>query len=189
MVLSKREQLILIVAVVCVGILVANRLVIDPVQAKLAEMEVQRTQLEGDYEEAKTLLDQQGTRLRMWKTQMPSDWRDGSEVESQVSSALSTWSRRSYLSLPSIKPDPGVDENGLQEKVFTVAGEGSLEAVTQFVYEIETSALPIKIRTMSIGSSSDAGRSMSLQLALSVLYPSTEKQPDKRIPEANNEDI
>jgi Tfp pilus assembly protein PilO len=189
MVLSKRERIILMVTLVCVGLLVAVEFVYDPVQTKLTDMETQRTQLRGDLEEANLLLENQRRKQGTWKTQMSDGPRSASEVESRVSSALTQWSNRARLSLSSIKPDRGASEKGMQETVFTVAGKGALDAVAQFLWQIETAALPVKIKDMQIGSSSDSGESMSLQLHLSVLYLGAQtQQPEQRTPEANNEE-
>jgi Tfp pilus assembly protein PilO len=189
MVLSKRERIILIVTLACVGLLIVNSFIIEPVQTRLTDMEAQRTQLLGELEEADLLLDNQRRMQAKWKELMSEGLRNASEVEGRVSSALTEWSNRAGLSLSSIKPDRGVSEKGLQEMIFTVAGKGSLDAVAQFLWQIETASLPVKIKDMQIGSSSDAGESMSLQLHLSALYlGAPKKQAEPKASEASNEE-
>ncbi len=189
MVLSKRERIILIVTLACVGLLIANTFVITPVQTRLSDMETERTRLAGELGEANALLDFRQRKQREWKTQMSDGLRNAGEVESRVSSALTGWSNRARLSLSSIKPDRGISEKGLQEMIFTVVGKGSLDAVAQFLWQIETAALPVKIKSMQLGSSSDVGESMSVQLYLSALYLSGQsKQPEKKAPEATHEE-
>ncbi len=60
--------------------------------------------------------------------------------------------------------------------IFTVAGRGRLESVARFLWQIETAALPVKIKDMQLGSSSEAGDSMSVQLHLSALYLGAQKK-------------
>ena len=45
MVLTQRERIILIVTLLCVGLLIVSKFVVDPAQARLDEMEAQRQQL------------------------------------------------------------------------------------------------------------------------------------------------
>ncbi len=189
MVLSKREQMILIVTLVCVGLLVGVKVLYDPVKTRLDDMEAQRTRLKGEVDEANDLLDFQKRKQGEWKTLMSDGLRNASEVESRISRALTDWSNRTRISLSSIKPEREVSEKGLQEMVFTVAGKGSLEAVAQLLWEIETASLPVKIKDIQIGSSSDSGESMSLQLHLSALYLGAQKKQIRQVvPEANNEE-
>jgi len=189
MVLSKREQIILIVTLACVGLLVVNSFIITPVQTRLDNMEVERARLEGQIGEAKSLMDFRRDNRAKWRKLMSDGLQSASAVESRVSSALTDWSGRTGLSVSSIKPDRGISEKGLQEMIFTVAGEGSLEAVAQFLWEIETATLPVKIKHVQIGSSSDAGQNMTLQLHVSALYLGAQSvQPQQKASEAKNEE-
>ncbi|MBN1360563.1 MAG: type II secretion system protein M [Sedimentisphaerales bacterium] len=189
MVLSKRERIILAVTLACVGLLVVYKFVVEPVDKKLGEMGLQRTQLASEVEQADILMDGQATRQERWKAQMPSDLRDASSVQMRISKALSDWASDVGLSLSSIRPDQGAKEKELQEMIFTVAGKGTLGAVAQFLWQIETAALPVKIKSMQLGSSSDTGDAMSIQIYLSALYPSAgSTQAPQKAPEATNEE-
>jgi hypothetical protein len=180
--------MILIVTLTCVGLLVGVKFIYDPVQGRLDDLGAKRTLLEGQVQEAALLVKNYPRMRDEWRTRLSDGLQDGGQVESRVSSALTDWSNRARLSLSSIKPDKGLREKDMQEMIFTVAGRGSLDAVTQFLWNIETSPLPIKIKSMQIGSSSDAGESMSLQLYLSAIYLDKEqKQTAPKAPEANNE--
>ena len=67
MVLSKRERIILIAAIACVGLLVVNKFVVEPVQAKLDGLEAQRQQLLGDLNEAELLIGNHRRMQAKWK--------------------------------------------------------------------------------------------------------------------------
>jgi hypothetical protein len=93
------------------------------------------------------------------------------------------------MALSSIRPERISSDRGLQEMIFTVAGRGTLESVARFLWQIETAALPVKIKDMQLGSSSESGDSMSLQLHLSALYLGAQnKQAEPGPPEAENEE-
>ena len=57
---------------------------------------------------------------------------------------------------------------------FVVAGMGTLESVSRFLWQIETTTMPIKIMDMQVGSTNETGQSMSLQLRLLALCLSSE---------------
>ncbi|NLZ05616.1 MAG: hypothetical protein GXY19_10625 [Phycisphaerae bacterium] len=191
MVLTKRERIILIVTLLCVGLLIVSKFVVDPAQARLDEMEAQRQQLQGDLEEAQMLLGNRGTMQRKWNTLVADGLRNDAEAESKVLSDLGEWADNAGLSLSSIKPDRVASDKGLQEMIFTVAGKGTIEAVSRFLWQIETAALPARIRDMQLGSGSESESTMSLQLHLSVLYlGAPQKQTESEQPEVNyDEDI
>jgi len=74
---------------------------------------------------------------------------------------------------------------------FTIAGTGSLQATAQFLYQIETGTLPVRIKDMQLGSANDMGNDMSLQLGLSALYVNGQaehSQPQKNAGGKNEQD-
>jgi len=175
MVLSKRERTILIATLVSVGLLIANTFIIDPVLAKRDEMESQRQQLLGDLSEAELLIGNHRRMQKKWNEMLSDGLRNDEEAESKVLAALREWSGDARLSLSSIRPERISGDKGLQEMIFTVAGKGSLDSVARFLWQIETAALPVKIKDMQLGSSSESGDRMSLQLHLSALYLGAQK--------------
>lgn len=168
--LSKRERIILIAALSCVGLFVAVKFVINPIQAKRDELESQRQQLLGDLNEAELLIGNQGRMQKKWDAMLSDGLRSETEAESRILSALWEWSGAANMATSSIRPERISSERGLQEMIFAVTGRGSLESIAYFLWQIETAALPVKIKDMQLGSSSEAGDSMSLQLHLSALY-------------------
>ncbi|HPC93915.1 MAG TPA: hypothetical protein PLU87_03170 [Sedimentisphaerales bacterium] len=189
MVLTKRERIILFVTLVCVGLLIVSKFVVDPVQAELDAMEARRQQLQTDLEEAQMLLGNRGAMQRKWNALVADGLRGDAEAESRVLSALGAWADEAGMMLSSIKPDRVASDKGLQEMIFTVAGKGTIEAVSRFLWRIETAALPAKIRDMQLGSGSESENAMSLQLHLSVLYVGTpQKQAESEQPEVNHDE-
>lgn len=168
--LSKRERIILIATLASVGLLVVVKFVIDPVQAKRDELEAQRQQLLGNLNEAEMLIGNHGRMQKKWDAMLSDGLQSETEAESRILSALREWSGAANMALSSIRPERISSDRGLQEMIFTVAGRGTLESVAHFLWQIETAVLPVKIKDMQLGSSSEAGDSMSLQLHLSALY-------------------
>jgi Tfp pilus assembly protein PilO len=189
MVLSKRERIMLIGTLACIGLFIVNRFVVEPVQAKLDELEAHRQQLLGDLNEAELLIGNHRRMQEKWKAMLSDGLRSDTEAESRVLGALREWSGAAGLALSSIKPERVSSDGGLQEMIFTVAGKGTLDSVARFLWQIETAALPVKIKDMQLGSSSESGDSMSLQLHLSALYLGTQqRQLDNKQPEVKDEE-
>jgi Tfp pilus assembly protein PilO len=180
--LSKRERIIAIIAVAAVGFLVLNKFLIGPVAGKLQQLETQKSQLRIDLDEAQNLFRKRRVLERQWKAAMSEGLRNEIEAESKVGRALDKWSEEARLTLSSVKPERVASDKGLKEMTFVVVGTGSLDAVTQFLWQIETAPLPIKVKDMQLGSSNESGQSMSLQLRLSALCLAAEQKSSENKP-------
>ena len=193
MVLSKRERVIALLTLLVVGALVLDRFVVTPVMGRLDATSNQRQELLAQLNEAQSLVARRGMLERKWKTMVSDGLQNDAEAESRVARALDEWSADTGLTVTSVKPERGASDQGLKEMAFVVAGKGRLEAVAQFLYKVETSALPIKVKEMQLGSAGESGDSMSLQLRLSTLYLGTDQKPTEeqsqpKQQEANNDD-
>ena len=192
--LSKRERIIAIIAIAAVGFLVLNKFLIGPVADKLQQLETQKQQLQVELSEAQNLFQRRRMLEKNWRAMLADGLRNEVEAESRIARAIDGWSRESSLTLSSVKPDRATADKGLTEITFVVAGTGTLEAVAQFLWRVETTPLPIKVKDMQLGSSNESGQSMSVQLRVSAICLGTEQKPqDKKLPqdvsqEANNEE-
>ncbi len=190
--LSQRERIIVLVTIFAVGALVADRLVLAPITNGLGELKAERQKVSDQVRKAKNLLQEKQQRER--KKAASAGFRSDAEAESGVAKALDKWAEDARLALSSVKPDrvAGGDK-GLKEILFVIAGKGSLDAVAWFLYQVETSELPIKVKHMQLGSTSEAGDNMSLELRISTLYlaadeKSVPKQSQPKQPEKTNEE-
>jgi len=176
-----------------VGGLLLDRLLVTPGLKRLAETKNQKRELLAELTEARNLFERRRLLERKWKTMLSDGLQNDAEAESRVARALDEWSQDTRLTLTSVKPERVAGDKGLKEMAFVVAGRGQLSAVVRFLYKVETAELPIKVKDMQLGSTSESGDSMSLQLRLSALYlgaeeKSSNKQTQSSQPEANNEE-
>lgn len=192
--LSKRERMIVLATILVVGALLGDRLIWTPLANHLGELRSQRQQALAEVTKAKNLLAEKVQRERKNKKLLTEDLRSDAEAESRVAEALNKWSRDARLELASVKPDRVAGDKGLKEIVFVVAGKGSLDSVAWFLYQVETSELPLKVKYMQLGSTSESGDSMSMELRLSTLYvaaaeeKSSPKQSQPKQKETKNDD-
>jgi len=191
--LSKRERIIALMAIVVVGGFFADKIIISPGLKRLTETKDQKRELLAELTDARNLFERRRLMDRKWKTMLSDGLRDDAGAESRIARALDEWSQSARLTLTSVKPDRVAGDKGLKEMVFVVAGRGQLGSVAQFLYKAETAELPVKIKDMQLGSTSESGDSMSLQLRLSALYlgageNSSNKQAQTKQSETNNEE-
>jgi len=188
--LTKRERIIAILAVAAVGILVLNKFLIGPVTGKLQQLETQKSQLRIELDEAQNLFRKRRVLEKRWKTALSESLRNEVEAEIKVGRAINEWSNETRLTLSSVKPERVASDKGLKEMTFVVVGTGSLDAVTQFLWKIETASLPIKVKDMQLGSSNESGQSMSVQLRLSALCLGKDQPTEDNPPqEVNDEQV
>jgi len=180
MVLSKRERIILIVAVVAVVMLVADKFVLEPISTQREEVKARKLELKTELDNAQVLFTRQRIMKRKWETMLSDGLRNDTEAESRIARALNGWSEEARLALSSVKPERVASDKGLKEMTFVVAGTGTLDAVARFLWQIETAPLPIKVMDMQLGSSNESGQSMSLQLRLSAICLGTELEPSEK---------
>ncbi len=179
--LSQRERIIVLVTVLVVGALVADRFVRAPIANALGELRVERQKSLTQVAKAKNLfLEKQQFEKKPEFKVLPND----AEAESRVAKALDKWAEDARLTLTSVKPDrmAGGDK-GLKEILFVIAGKGSLDSVAWFLYQVETSELPIKVKHMQLGSTSEAGDNMSMELRISTIYLAADEKSSPRQPQ------
>jgi len=193
MVLSKRERMVALAALLIVGAFVLDKSVLGPGWRKLQATENQKQELLAQVVEAQNLFERRSLLERKWKRMLSDGLRNDAEAESRVARALGDWAGDTRLTLTSVKPERAAGDKGLQEMTFMVAGKGRLDAVARFLYNVETAEMPIKVKDLQLGSAGESGDSMSLQLTLSALYlgagPKSSDEPSQpKQQEANNEE-
>ena len=148
MVLSKRERILAIVSIMVVGLLVLSKFLIDPIAGRLKQLETRKQQLLLELNEAQNLFQRRRLLEKKWKTVLSDGLRNEVEAESRIARALDEWSRQARLTLSSVKPERVASDKEFKEMTFAVAGTGTLDAVAQFIWQIETAGLPIKVKAM-----------------------------------------
>jgi Tfp pilus assembly protein PilO len=178
--------------ILVLGALALNAIVINPLSTRRVQTTNAKLELEAQVAEAQNLFQRRQMLERKWKPLL-SEWtRSGADAESRVAREMNDWSRQTGLTLTSVKPERSTTDKGMNEITFVVAGRGGLEAVASFLYKVETSELPVKVTDMQLGSTSESGDNMSLQLRLSAVYPgepskASEKPSQKQPSEADHE--
>jgi hypothetical protein len=168
---NKRKQLLVIAAVACFGIFVADRVVARPLiklwRARTAEI----ADLQLKLEKGEKLLSREDTVRRRWREmQKRSLPAEESLAENAVLQAVSRWSTDSRLNLGSLKPRwiEG-DESQYKRVEFNASAQGTLESITQFLFELEHDPLAVKIEQVELTAQDDKGSQLTVDVRFSGL--------------------
>lgn len=181
MVLSKRERYIVYGTLVALAILLLDRFVLTPVEARKKVVEEQTSQ--------RTVEDVRAKRLKAQEKELEPKWRamleaglsaKPADAESQVLHAVRNWSQEAGLSLSSLRPERGTERDQLLEMTFSASGTGSMNAVAGFLWRLESAAMPIRITEIQLGTRKEGTDDLSLQLRISALCQTAGAEPTPR---------
>jgi len=176
-VLSKRERYIVAATIIAVSLFVLDRCIVTPFLARRRQIELARQDLLREMQDAINQFVRRKQMAQEWKDMLASGLKsDASEAESQVLHAVRDWSEECGLSLSSVKPERIAREGDLQEIMFQTAGRGSMRSVAQFLWRLETAALPLRVKELQLGSRKDGAGDLSLQLRIATLYLAAEPE-------------
>ena len=176
MILSKREHYIVVTAIAALALLVADRYVLTPILSHRARMETKIQSLTDEMERAAALFSWKGLMTRKWNEMIAGGLKtDPAEAESQVLHAMRDWAQEAGLTLWSMKPERLDREDDLREIMFQAAATGPMSAVSRFLWRIETTSIPLRVKEVQLGSRQEGTDALSLQLRVSTLYLSAEQ--------------
>lgn len=167
----QRQRLLIIVAVLAVGFLVADSILFTPLtktwQARSAEI----AKLQKNVADGRALIargpSMQETWTEMQKQALP---KDPAQAEQELISAFDRWGRSNTIELGSIKPQwkRGLT-NRYSQLECRVDATGSLSALTRFLYEVERSSLALRVDSVELTARDEFGQKLTLGLLVSGL--------------------
>lgn len=171
MALTSRERTIMIVAIAAVLILASDRYVLTPLMQKRSENKQMTQSLQAELEQSLSTLNRRKQLQVRWE-QMHKDGlsSQADRTESLVLRFLQESAREAGLLLTSLQPEHSEVKADFGHIEFFVSGSGDMRAVTRFLWNLETTPLPLKIKAFQLGAADDTASQMSLQLTLSSIY-------------------
>jgi hypothetical protein len=180
MVLSQREKNIAIVTGGVLLLFLLYSFVLTPVMDGRGRIQSEKERLETQLEQAGRIFDRRDQLSEQWGEMKAGGLgTDPSVIESRVLNAVGQWSEDCGLPISTVKPDRDRNEGaGMREIFFNLSLAGDMEAVGRFLWEVENSELPLRIKEFQLGSRGGDGSDLSLQIKLSALYLADD--PDAR---------
>jgi len=174
---KNREKMLLIAVAVCIGLLVVNYLIINPLTASYSARQDKIKDLKAKFST--------GTNIMASAQSIESQWNrmrtntlslNGTVTEGQLFKAFQAWSTSSQVVLVSQKPQSkDSDDPAYSNEEIHVDVTGNLTQIFNFLYSVESGPLGLRVDSLDLASRDDAGRQLALGLTVSglILNPDT----------------
>jgi len=174
---KQRQKLLIIGAVVCIGLLIGNSLVLDPLikswKARSARIANLRTQVA----QGASLIEREQTIRSRWEDMRTNTLPANTSVaEAEFFKTFDRCARTSGITLVAFRPQwkPSDDYTTYECRADIT---GNLETLSRFIYELEKDPLALKVESMEIATHDDKGQQLSLGIQISGLLLTPASQP------------
>lgn len=188
MTFTKRERIIIFVAIAAVSLLVLDVYALAPLLARRDAARDEKDRLVTEKGKVDILI-ARGDRLdKSWEGMLADGMKPtAAEAESQLLRALRDWSAEEGVKLSSLRPERSQEDTELIEITVHAAGTGSMRSASRLLWRIETAKIPVKIKMLQLGSRKDGTDDLSLHLKVSTLHLPAEKTEGRDIAGRTNE--
>ena len=178
--LNKRQQILAILAIVAVGLYVADKLVFTPLMQSWDARTKRVAQLKKDVEEGTGLLKHETSWSEQWDRMRKNSLASAKpEAESQMLKAFERWSQQGGVSVSSIRPQWKEAEEDFKTLECRADVAGNLAAITKFLYQIERDPLGVKVDSLELTARNAEGSQLALVIQVSGLLLNPPKKATK----------
>lgn len=166
MILSKRERCIAAITLAAVFFLAFDRFLLSPYLDRRARLLSEKHRLTVELEEARSLFTRRDGNQTQLEKMLESDT---GTVESLTLKSMRNWAEESGLALSMLKPERSARIGPMEELSFQVIGYGSMRAIRDFLWKIESARLPVKISELRLSARKDNSDDLTLQVRVAAL--------------------
>lgn len=167
---DRRKTVLLIVAVMCVGFFIGDRVVISPLMGLWKANSSKIKLLRQDIDRGRQILDREKALNEHWEEMRGKSFPgQTAATENQVLSSISQWARSADLSVTSLRPRWMPNAKPFQKIEVRLSAIGSLEAVARFLHAFETAPQAQRIEEISIASRDERGGQITLDMRFTGL--------------------
>lgn len=170
--LSRRERWCLLIACLMVGLWALDAWVLSPIWNAYQDDADEAQRLEQNVLAAKRLLRNAKMLRQEWSDRRKAGVTMGvSESETRLLSVLGSWAQKTGLHVSSMKAERREHPNDKTMQVITcrVVANGTMEAMTRFLWDLETAGLPLRVELCQFSSADPTRNSVSIQIQLSTI--------------------
>ena len=172
MVLSKRERIVAIAAVGALVVLVLDHYALNPlldadslVQSQLVTAKAKKQQ------DANLLSLAAGSVSKKWNDMVAGGLKSNpTQAEGAVLQALAGWASQAGLPPLSMTPEHIAQNGELGEITVQVAGTGTMATVSNFLWRLSSSQMPVRIKDVTILARREGADDLSMNMHVSTLY-------------------
>jgi hypothetical protein len=137
----------------------------------MTDLDTELAQLTEDVSLARKVKDEyQFKQTRKQAMQASGLHADPSAAESQILRKIGEWADEARLDRVSIQPEVSREKGDLKQVNITASFTGRMDSITNFMYLIESSRVPVKVKQVIIEAKREDAEEVSLSLRLSTLY-------------------
>jgi Tfp pilus assembly protein PilO len=174
--LTRRQQILAILAIVLVGLYVADKLIFTPLTRSWKARSEQIAKLKEQVRDGNETIKREASLREQWARMRGNTLVSvKSEAESQMLKAFERWSKEGGVSVSSIRPQWKEAEEAYKTLECRADVGGSLSAIAQFLYLVERDSLGVKVDSLELTSRNNEGSQLSLVVQVSGLLLSPPK--------------
>ncbi|HNS31491.1 MAG TPA: hypothetical protein PKN36_00750 [bacterium] len=167
MIMSARERKIGMVAAGVILLLAVDRLFLTPYIEKRDRLVSERENLVVEMRRSRKMV--------AWWKEISAQW-EATYSPALVENAgivtldsIRIWAEESGISLTLLKPESSGKKGDIEESVFHMVGTGSMKNITVFMWKVESSGLPLKIKEMQLAVRREGTDDLTLQVRIAQL--------------------
>ena len=184
--LKTRERKIMLLAIVCAGLALGDKLLLAPISHAWSAWGAQITEQQRAIRKGQALLEQRDRwRERAERAGRMALPEDLSTAENLVLKTIGGWTRTSGFSVLSFKSgrqkrSERRREDELRTLQFSITGRGSMDQIARFLFELETGPLPLFPESIELRPRREGVDILDLIITATGLMASDEKTATKR---------
>lgn len=172
--IENRQQLLVMAAAAIIGLFLLDRLIVGPLTDGWKDRSRRIAELQKSIASGQATLKRDPVVRQRW-AEMKSNTLAPETAEQNLLEAFQRWSRASNVPISAIHPQwrRSEDYSTLECQANVV---GSISAIAQFLYNLESDPMALRIESLEITSRDEAGQNLALALQVSGLVLGTPAQ-------------
>jgi Tfp pilus assembly protein PilO len=167
---NRRERLLIIGTLACLVLLASDRFIVSPL-ADLWKVRSERiAALDQSIAAGEQLLERESAIRDQWaEMRARSLPADVATAQNDLLNHVNNWSASSRLAVTVLKPRWIREENAGDRIEVRASSSGSLQTISQFLYELEKSPMAVRLEDVQISSNDALGKVLSLDVRFTGL--------------------
>lgn len=176
--IQNRQQFLVILTLIAIGLYAADMIVFEPALKWFSARSQTISDLRKQVKDGKLLLQREtGIRARWDNMQTNTLPPNSSLAEQQVLKAFDNWAIQTGADLTGIMPQWKNDADDYVTLNCRVEASGDLSTLSRFLYEVEKSPMALRLDTVELAARDTTGQQLTLNMEISglVLVPEIKK--------------
>ena len=174
MTLNRRERIFAISTVSILLLFALDRFLFTPYQERRASLQVEKSRVLAEIQQGRSVI----ARWRVISAEHGDNGVPGSAGAVVTLNALRDWAEESRLTLTLLRPEATTRHEQWEETVFQVVAAGPMKSVSGFLWRVENSGLPLKIKNLQLSARREGSDDLALQVRVGSLAPNARAASD-----------